>query len=443
MSIKESLYFMRELQRSFTSIGALIPTSPYAARAMAAQVARRRGPKRILEAGPGTGAITAAIVRAMEPDDQLVLCELNEGFVAYLRARFERDPLFRRVRDQVTIVHGDVTQLDANVPFDVIVSAIPFNNLPPEVVRAIMEHYRALLKPDGVLTYIEYAYFGGLKRRLLRGASREQIARVQATLDPYLARYQVRRDLVVRNLPPAWVRHLRFTEPPPAAALCLRPDDDYRRVAGLSTEAVPWIVGLAGLGWLTRGRRAAQAMQWGLVPLVATFFRDPRRPVQSDDRVAYAASDGRVLRVERVRDGRFGDEEWLRIVVFLSLADVHINRSPVAGRVRCFLSEAGGYAPADSAAAEHNQALYMMIDGAHGPCVVAQRVGLVARRIVNWMREGDLLAQGERYGLIRFGSRTDVYLPADQYAPSVVPGMTVRAGLTPIARLRESPDEGA
>jgi phosphatidylserine decarboxylase len=438
MAIKEVWYFVRELQQSFTSIGALIPTSPYAARAMAAQVARRRGPKRILEAGPGTGPITAAIVREMGPDDHLVLCELNEGFVNYLRERFERDPDFRRVRDQVTIIHGDVTQLDAREPFDIIVSAIPFNNLPPEIVRAIMEHYRAILQPDGVLTYIEYAYFGGLKRRLLRGATREQIANVQAVLDPYLEQHQVRRDLVIRNVPPAWVRHLRFTEPSPEAALELLPDDAYRRFAGVSTEAVPWALGLLGLGSLARGRRVLRSILWGFIPLMAAFFRDPRRPVQTDDRVAYAASDGRVLRVERVRDDRFGDGEWLRVVVFLSLADVHINRSPVAGRVRCFVHESGGYAAADSDAAERNQALYMVIDGAHGPCVVAQRVGLVARRIVNWMREGDLLAQGERFGLIRFGSRTDVYLPADRYESTVVPGMVVRAGRTPIARLRES-----
>jgi phosphatidylserine decarboxylase len=142
-----------------------------------------------------------------------------------------------------------------------------------------------------------------------------------------------------------------------------------------------------------------------------------------------------VLSVERMRDARFGEEEWLRIAVFLSLADVHINRSPVAGKVVRMIHEAGGFAAADSADAEHNNALYTVIEGVHGRCVVAQRSGLVARRIVAWARPGELLAQGDRYGLIRFGSRTDVYLPAEHFAACVSAGDMVRGGETVIARV--------
>ena len=92
------------------------------------------------------------------------------------------------------------------------------------------------------------------------------------------------------------------------------------------------------------------------------------------------------------------------------------------------------FAPADSADAEHNCAVYTLIEGSHGSCVVAQRSGLVARRIVTWCKPGELLAQGDRYGLIRFGSRTDVYLPARAFAGNVAPGDMVRAGETVIAR---------
>ena len=150
--------------------------------------------------------------------------------------------------------------------------------------------------------------------------------------------------------------------------------------------------------------------------------------------MAYAAADGRVLSVERVVDERFGDQEWLRIAVFLSLANVHINRSPVAGKVLKVVRQAGGFAPADSADAEHNSAVYTLIEGSHGNCVVAQRSGLVARRIVTWSRPGELLAQGDRYGLIRFGSRTDVYLPAQRFRRQCRAGETVRGGETVIAR---------
>ncbi|MDQ2999560.1 MAG: phosphatidylserine decarboxylase, partial [Chloroflexota bacterium] len=168
--------------------------------------------------------------------------------------------------------------------------------------------------------------------------------------------------------------------------------------------------------------------------VIATFFRDPPRHVVPDVDVAYAAADGRVLSIERVVDQRFGTEEWLRIAVFLSLANVHINRSPVAGKVLKVVRQAGGFAPADSADAEHNSAVYTLIEGAHGDCVVAQRSGLVARRIVTWSKPGELLAQGDRYGLIRFGSRTDVYLRAHVFAANVAPGDLVRAGETVIAR---------
>src|SRR4029453_2910805 len=130
-------------------------------------------------------------------------------------------------------------------------------------------------------------------------------------------------------------------------------------------------------------------------------------------------ADGRVLSVERLRDQRFGDAEFLRIAVFLSVLDVHVNRVPVAGRVIDFFVEEGGYANAMTAAAEHNVAAYTVLDTDHGTVVVAQRTGLIARRIVQRAPIGTLVAKGERFGLIRFGSRTDVYLPADAAEPLV------------------------
>jgi phosphatidylserine decarboxylase len=438
MTIQEKLYFVRQLQHSYTSIGALIPTSRYAARAMASEANRRAGPRVILEVGPGTGSITAAIVAGMGPQDRLVLCELNADFVAYLRRRIDNEPEFQRVRDQVTLLHMDVTQLDRSQHFDCIVSAIPFTNCPPDVIESILECYRAILKPDGVLTYIEYAYMRMVKERLLSGKARRELADASAVLDRYIERYEFRCDLVYRNVPPAWVRHLRFEPPPASAALDLAPVEHNRRIplgahAGISTEALPWLLGLLGLALFGPLRRMRGLLLLAAAA-IATFFRDSPRHVVPDANVAYAAADGRVLSVERVVDQRFGTQEWLRIAVFLSLANVHINRSPVAGKVLKVVRQSGGFAPADSADAEHNSAVYTLIEGAHGDCVVAQRSGLVARRIVTWSNPGELLAQGDRYGLIRFGSRTDVYLPAHTFTAKVTPGDTVRAGETVIAR---------
>ena len=135
-----------------------------------------------------------------------------------------------------------------------------------------------------------------------------------------------------------------------------------------------------------------------------------------------AASDGKVLGVERLHDERFGDGEFLRIAVFLSVLDVHVNRAPVAGKVVDYFVVDGGFAAAMKPDAEHNVAAYTVLETARGTVVVAQRTGLIARRIVQRAPVGSLLAKGERFGLIRFGSRTDVYLPADAADAAGRPG---------------------
>jgi phosphatidylserine decarboxylase len=191
-----------------------------------------------------------------------------------------------------------------------------------------------------------------------------------------------------------------------------------------------------GLAALAKAARPKSKL-W-LVPAlaaapVAAFFRDPQRDVPEDPKAVVAASDGKVLGVERMHDKRFGDMEFLRIAVFLSVLDVHVNRAPVAGKVVDYFVEDGGYAAAMKPEAEHNVAAYTLLETAHGPVAVVQRTGLIARRIVQRAPIGSLLAKGERFGLIRFGSRTDVYLPADQADPEVAPGDRVVGGQTVIA----------
>jgi phosphatidylserine decarboxylase len=194
-----------------------------------------------------------------------------------------------------------------------------------------------------------------------------------------------------------------------------------------------------GLALLARRQRPDSKL-WLLAAIaavpVAAFFRDPRRLVPEDAGAVVSSADGTVLSVERMTDDRFGPGEWLRIAVFLSVLDVHVNRSPVAGRVVDVVREEGGYAMAQSASAEHNVACYTVLETTRGRVVVAQRTGLIARRIVHRAPVGRLLARGERYGLIRFGSRTDVYLPADRVDAAVAPGDRVVGGETVVARYR-------
>jgi phosphatidylserine decarboxylase len=193
-------------------------------------------------------------------------------------------------------------------------------------------------------------------------------------------------------------------------------------------------LGLAAATRIARPKSKLWLVPAALALPVAAFFRDPERETPTDPAAIVASADGRVLSVEHMVDTRLGDREFLRVAVFLSVLDVHVNRVPVAGRVADYFVEDGGYANAMTAAAEHNVAAYTVLDTEHGTVVVAQRTGLIARRIVQRVPIGTLVARGERMGLIRFGSRTDVYLPADRAEPLVAVNEKVVGGASVIAR---------
>jgi phosphatidylserine decarboxylase len=262
-------------------------------------------------------------------------------------------------------------------------------------------------------------------------------------LDRIAARQGVGSDLVLRNTPPVRIHRLRFSEADVALADKLGPA--YRpssvplfgsmNIDSNGVAAAGVCLGAAALLRLIRPKSQAWVVPALAAAPVAAFFRDPEREIPADPTAVVAASDGKVLSVEHVVDERFADEEFLRIAVFLSVLDVHINRSPVAGKVIDYFVEDGGYAAAMKPEAEHNVAAYTVLDTpVHGKVVVAQRTGLLARRIVQRAPIGALLAKGERFGLIRFGSRTDVYVRSDLAEATVAPGDRVVGGSTIIAR---------
>jgi phosphatidylserine decarboxylase len=234
------------------------------------------------------------------------------------------------------------------------------------------------------------------------------------------------------------VHRLRFTAADAALAERLAP---LRRTSSvrltnhmhLDSNGVAAVAIAFGAAGLLRNRGRLWLIPALAALPVAAFFRDPERTVPADPAAVVAASDGKVLGVEHLRDDRLGPDEFLRISVFLSVLDVHVNRSPVAGRVIDQFVVDGGFAAAMKPEAEHNVAAYTVLETTHGTVAVAQRTGLIARRIVHRSPVGSLLAKGERFGLIRFGSRTDVYLPATSAAPTVAPGDRVRGGETVIA----------
>ncbi|HZN18265.1 MAG TPA: phosphatidylserine decarboxylase [Micromonosporaceae bacterium] len=396
-----------------------LPVGDRVARALTADLTRQRGPKTALIVGvePESPVLTAAL-DALLPDDKSFLV----GTAAPLRAHLTA--LGPWVADRVQVLDS-VSEAD---PVDFVVVATPLHGSAEEV-RAVLDDLGKRLDQGGLLSVSAPAALPGLP-----DAGAEELER-QATL------FGVGSDLVLRNRPPLRVHRLRFT--PAELATTTRLAPAYRpssvpvtRSMHIDSNGVA-AAGIA-LGLAAFARVARPSSRLWLLPAlaaapVAAFFRDPERDIPDDETAVVAASDGVVLSVERLRDERFGDDELLRVAVFLSVLDVHVNRAPVAGKVVDFFVADGGFAAAMRPAAEHNVAAYTVLETVRGTVVVAQRTGLVARRIVHRAPVGALLAKGERFGLIRFGSRTDVYLPADRAQPAVAPGDRVLGGTTVIA----------
>jgi phosphatidylserine decarboxylase len=172
--------------------------------------------------------------------------------------------------------------------------------------------------------------------------------------------------------------------------------------------------------------------------LIALFFRDPDRQAPADPSLVLAPADGRVMFAGPARPDEAPPGAWLQVTIFLSVLDVHINRTPIAGRVTRVEYVPGRYLPAyrhDSHRNEHSE-IWIAHDG--GVVVTRQVVGLLARRVVCRVKAGDDLAPGARIGLMKFGSRMDVFVPPTATL-AVAAGQTVRAGETVIARLSPAP----
>jgi phosphatidylserine decarboxylase len=187
------------------------------------------------------------------------------------------------------------------------------------------------------------------------------------------------------------------------------------------------------LGWLLVGGSI-----W-----VAAFFRDPVRTTPRGDRLIVSPADGLITMIARVGPppelrGAEGlsDDNYTRVSIFMSVFDVHINRAPISGRVKRIAYVPGKFVNADlDKASEDNERQYFLIEGSEGLRIgFTQIAGLVARRILSFVREGDMVDVGQRVGLIRFGSRVDVYLPAGT-SPRVLLGQRAIAGETVLAEI--------
>jgi phosphatidylserine decarboxylase len=203
-------------------------------------------------------------------------------------------------------------------------------------------------------------------------------------------------------------------------------------ISGVVALAFFWPIGWEWLGWILAG-----VTLW-----VAAFFRDPIRTTPKGSGLIVAPADGMVTMIatvppprELVGEDGLGEAPVVRVSIFMSVFDVHINRSPITGEIKRVHYVAGKFLNADlDKASEENERQHILVEGADGVRVgFTQIAGLVARRIVPWVRAGDYVAAGQRVGLIRFGSRVDVYLPVGT-SPQVLLGQRTIAGETIVAR---------
>ena len=211
--------------------------------------------------------------------------------------------------------------------------------------------------------------------------------------------------------------------------------DGYKFIAiGALVAFFLWLL-LPFLGWI-----AVLITAW-----IVYFFRDPPRVTPLREGLVISPADGRVSSIERVRPPAelgLGEDERLRVSIFLSVFDVHINRSPVAGRISKSIYVPGAFlnAALDKASEENERRSLVITMSGGAQIAVVQIAGLIARRIVTFSREGDTVGVGERFGLIRFGSRVDTYLPPGRGALVAV-GQRAIGGETVLADLKSDEAE--
>jgi phosphatidylserine decarboxylase len=177
------------------------------------------------------------------------------------------------------------------------------------------------------------------------------------------------------------------------------------------------IVMAAFIAWLcfpALWAKIAFGLLLALAAFALFFFRDPKRVIPADPRDIVAGADGRVVGIEEIAETPLGIGRTKRVAIFLSVMDVHINRMPVEGTVEVTKYQKGLFLDVRHPECSiRNENLAWHIRTPRGPVVVRQIAGLIARRIVAWAKVGDALSKGQRFGMIRFGSRTEIYLPLE------------------------------
>ena len=215
-------------------------------------------------------------------------------------------------------------------------------------------------------------------------------------------------------------------------------------------EIIPFVIAVLVLGALLCGVLRLARVSWrkafvfsGIVTVILVgyllvFFRDPVRTPSPDPRDIMAGAEGKIMSVVDVDEPEFLKTKAVRISIFLSLIDVHVNRAPIDGTI-----EHAEYYPGarfftfEEKSSELNQHSSILIRNSQTTCLVKQIVGPVARRVVFWLKTGQVVKKGDPIGMMKFGSRLDMYFPRDDVDVVVKKGDKVRVGEAVVARLKK------
>ena len=204
--LKENLVFLREFLLEFKTTGACFPTSRWAAQALITPLrSTQRGPKNILELGPGTGSVTIPLIRELRPGDHLTICEINPRFMKSLRETLEQNEDYQKARHQVSFFLGAAQDLPTDRVFDIIVCALPFVNFDLETVQAIFYKLREISSPETLMTYYEYMGVRKFNETVGAPERRDRITQVHQYLKnsgyiSYLKRERVWLNLLPINI---------------------------------------------------------------------------------------------------------------------------------------------------------------------------------------------------------------------------------------------------
>ena len=211
--IADCRLFLTEFRRNFRTTGAILPSGRRLSAALVhfvrASPADHR-PRRILEVGPGTGAVTRHLIRSMQPTDCLDLVELNQSFVDCLNDRFRSDPEFQPAAQRCRVLHCPIENLPAETTYDVILSGLPMNNFAVAEVEHILGILRRLAGPGATVSFFEYMGIRRLKAAISGRAERTRLRGIGQVVGGLLKDHEIRRDWIWSNVPPAWVHHVRF-----------------------------------------------------------------------------------------------------------------------------------------------------------------------------------------------------------------------------------------